>query len=180
MLIERDRSLLLMVDVQERLLPAMAEPEKVLANCAVLLKGGSRLGLPMLVSEQYPKGLGPTVGDLRALVPEGALCDKLSFSCTDDPGLRARLAAAGRDQIVICGIEAHVCVLQTALGAKAAGLSPVVVGDATASRRPDSRQAALDRLRDNGIEIATTEMVLFEWLGCAGTEEFRDLSKLIR
>lgn len=180
MLIERDRSLLLVVDVQERLLPAMAEPDKILANCKALLSGGARLGVPVLVSEQYPKGLGPTVGDLRALLPEGALCDKLSFSCTADPELRARIARAGRDQIVICGIEAHVCVLQTALGVQAAGLSPVVVADATGSRKPESKEVALDRLRHNGIEIATTEMVLFEWLGRAGTEEFRELSKLIR
>jgi nicotinamidase-related amidase len=179
-LIERDRSLLLMVDVQERLLPAMAAPDRVLANCAVLLKAAARLGVPVLASEQYPKGLGPTVADLRALVPAAALFDKLAFSCTGDPQLAARLAAAGRDQVVICGIEAHVCVLQTALGTQAAGLAPIVVRDATSSRQPESKQAAFDRLRDNRVETATTEMVLFEWLGRAGTEEFRELSRLIR
>lgn len=180
MLIERDRSLLLLVDVQERLLPAMIEPAGMLANCALLLRAAARLGVPILASEQYPQGLGPTVPELRALLPDGAVCAKTAFACTGDPEIQARLGAAGRDQVVICGIEAHVCVLQTALGLKAGGHAPIVVFDATTSRRPDSKEAALDRLRDNGIEVATAEMVLFEWLGRAATEEFRELSRLIR
>ena len=180
MLIERDRSLLLMVDVQERLVPAMAEPAGMLANCALLLKSAARLGVPILASEQYPRGLGPTVPELRELVPEGTVCAKTAFACTGDPEIQTRLQAAGRDQVVICGIEAHVCVLQTALGLKSSRYVPFVVFDATTSRQPDSKAAALDRLRDNGIEVATAEMVLFEWLGRAATEEFRELSRLIR
>jgi nicotinamidase-related amidase len=97
-LIERDRSLLL-VDVQERLVPAMAEPAGMLANCALLLKSAARLGVPILASEQYPQGLGPTVAELRALLPEGAICAKTAFACTTDPEIQARLRAAGRAAI---------------------------------------------------------------------------------
>lgn len=180
MLIERNRSLLLLVDVQDRLVPAMAEPAGMLANCALLLKAAARLGVPILASEQYPRGLGPTVPELLALLPDGAVSAKTVFACGGDPEIQARLRAAGRDQVVVCGIEAHVCVLQTALGLEAGGYIPFVIADATASRRPESKAAALDRLRANGIEVATAEMVLFEWLGRAATDEFRELSRLIR
>ncbi len=180
MLIERGRSCLMVVDVQERLAPAMANSAAVIRNSAVLMQAAERLQLPLLVSEQYPQGLGPTVPELRALTPAGAVHAKLSFSCADDPGLAARLAAFERPQVAICGIEAHVCVLQTALGLQAGGYQPSVVADATSSRTTANREAGLARLRDAGVTIVTTEMVLFEWLGAAGTPEFRELSKLIR
>lgn len=179
MLIARDHSLLLLVDVQERLVPAMAEPAPMLANCALLLKAATRLAVPVLASEQYPQGLGSTVPELRDLLPEGSVLAKTAFACSSDPGLAARLAA-GRDQVVVIGIEAHVCVLQTALGLQEAGRKAFVVADAVTSRRPESKAAALDRLRVNGVEVVTAEMVLFEWLGRAGTDEFRELSRLIR
>lgn len=180
MLIDRHRSLLLLVDVQERLLPAMAEPDRVLANSAILIKAASRLDVPILVSEQYPKGLGHTVPELATLVPGDAILDKLAFSCAADPVLKARIEATGRDQVVLCGIEAHVCVLQTALGLKSSGHIPIVVTDATGSRQPASEAVARERLLANGVELATTEMAVFEWLERAGTDAFRELSKLIR
>lgn len=180
MLIERGRSILLLVDVQERLVPAMAAPAPMLANCGLLLRGAARLGVPILVSEQYPQGLGPTVPELGDLVPAADRYPKTAFSCVDDPAIRARLAAEQRDQVVVCGIEAHVCVLQSTLGLKAAGWTPFVAADATASRRADSKATALERLRVNEVEVVTAEMVLFEWLGAAGSAEFKDLSRLIR
>lgn len=180
MLIERDRAQLLLVDVQERLAPAMAEAAPMLANCALLLRAADRLAVPVLASEQYPNGLGPTVPELRRLVAEANRLPKTAFACSGDPELMGRLAAIGRDQVVLCGIEAHVCVLQTALGLAAAGLVPFVVADATASRRPASRELALARLRANGVEVVSTEMVLFEWMGRAGTPEFKELSPLLR
>ncbi len=180
MLMERARALLLVVDVQERLVPAMTEAAAMLANSALLLRGAGRLGVPVLASEQYPQGLGPTVPELVELLPENARLAKTDFACAADPGIAGRLAASGRDQIVICGIESHVCVLQTALGLKAAGYLPFVAADATASRRAESKAVALDRLRANGVEVVTAEMVLFEWLGRAATDEFRELSRLIR
>lgn len=180
MLIERSRSALLLVDVQENLLPAMADPDSLLPRLVLLLRGAARLGVPVLASEQYRKGLGPTVPALRALLPEEAVGEKLAFSCAADAGLRARIAGLGRPQVVLAGIEAHVCVLQTALGLLRIGLSPVVVADGVMSRRPSDRELALARLRQAGVVVASSEMVLFEWLGEAGTDAFRDLLRLIR
>jgi nicotinamidase-related amidase len=177
MLIEREKSCLLVVDVQEKLAPAVTDPAAVIGNSAVLLRAAARLGIPVVVSEQYPQGLGPT---LAALVPESARVGKLSFSCAADPGLQERIKATSRSVLVICGMEAHVCVLQSALGFQAAGYRAVVVADAVSSRAPANRDAALQRLRENAVEVVTTEMVVFEWLGQAGTPEFKELSKLIR
>jgi nicotinamidase-related amidase len=180
MLIERDRSCLLVVDVQEKLAPAMADPAGVIRNVGILMQAAARLGVPLLISEQYPQGLGHTVPELRSLAPESARVAKLSFSCAADPGLRRRIEQVERPLIVIAGLEAHVCVLQSALGLRGAGYQTVVVADAISSRTPASREAALARLRENGVEVATTEMVLFEWLGQAGTPEFKELSRLIK
>jgi len=180
MLIERQRSCLLVIDVQERLLPAMASGNQVVANGAVLVKAAARLGVPVLTSEQYPKGLGPTVPALAALLPEGAAIPKSEFSCAAAPGYVERLKATGREQLILTGIEAHVCVLQTALQFRGLGYSVFVVADAVSSRKPESVALALARMRDAGAVAVTTEMVLFEWLGRAGTPEFKELSALIR
>jgi isochorismate hydrolase len=184
MLIQRERCCLLVVDMQERLLPAMAGAESLLNQAEILIRAAKRLDLPIVVSEQYPKGLGPTSQSLRALLGNDVeLLPKTHFSCTDDPAIRTKLQALaqqGKDQAVILGVEAHVCVLQSALGLPDIGLKPAVVGDAVASRKIESWQMALDRMARNGVEIVTTEMVLFEWLGKAGTPEFKELSALIR
>ena len=180
MLIERHKSCLLVVDVQEKLVPAMADPASVIRNAGILMRAAARLGVPLVVSEQYPQGLGTTVPELRALAPESARIAKVSFSCAGDPALQQRVKEAQRSVIVIAGLEAHVCVLQSALGFQQAGYETVVVADAISSRAPASREAALQRLRENGVEVATTEMVVFEWLGQAGTPEFKELSKLIK
>jgi nicotinamidase-related amidase len=180
MLIERHKSCLLVVDVQEKLAPAMADPAAVIRNAGILMQAAARLAVPLIVSEQYPQGLGTTVPELRALVPDSTRLAKLSFSCAADTGLQQRVTATQRSLLVIAGLEAHVCVLQSALGFRQAGYQTVVVADAVSSRAPASRDAALLRLRENGVEVATTEMVLFEWLGQAGTPEFKELSKLIK
>jgi len=180
MLLARERCCLLVIDVQERLLPAMQSPERVVANCAVLLKAAGRLGVPVLLSEQYRKGLGATVPELAALVPEGPAVDKSEFSCAAAPGYAEKLEATGRDQLVVAGIEAHVCVLQTALQFRERGYPVFVVADAISSRRPESVALAISRMRDAGVVPVTTEMVLFEWLGRAGTPEFKELSALVR
>jgi nicotinamidase-related amidase len=180
MLIEREKSCLLVVDVQERLAPAMAEREAAVRNCAILMKAAARLGVPVVVSEQYPQGLGPTIPELKALAPAEAFLAKTSFSCAGDPGLAARLRALGRKQIVIAGMEAHVCVLQSALGLAQAGYDCFVAADATASRAPANKEAALARLREDGVRVVTTEMAVFEWLGRAATDELREVSRLIK
>jgi len=180
MLLEADKSVLCVIDVQERLAPVTAEPDQVIAKCALLMTAAARLDVPILVSEQYPKGLGPTVEALSDIAPDGVIFPKIHFSCADDPDYRARLDGLGRGQVVLTGMEAHVCVLQTALGAQSAGYWVAVVADAVTSRDPANKAAALQRLAANGVEIVTTEMVVFEWLKAAGSDAFRELSKLIK
>jgi nicotinamidase-related amidase len=180
MLIDRDQSLLLVVDIQERLAPAMDRPDEVVRNAATLMKAAAEVAVPTVVSEQYPKGLGPTVPELAGLATAGNVYDKLEFSCHRNAGLAERLDKDARDQIVIAGMEAHVCVLQTALDLAEAGKSVFVVADAVGSRRPESRDIALRRMEAAGITAVTTEMVVFEWLRTAAAPAFKPLSKLIR
>lgn len=181
MLIEAVRSSLLIVDVQENLGPVMAEPRQVYRNCSLLLRGAAILGVPVTVTEQYPRGLGPTMGELLALLPEGAVrLEKLHFSAAAEPPILARMRGLDRPQVVVAGIEAHICVTQTALGLAAAGFAPFVVADACSSRLPANHQWALERLRGAGIGVVSTEMVLFEWMARAGTPQFKELSALIK
>lgn len=175
---------LLIIDVQERLLPAMSQPDETLANVTRLLQAARRLGPPITVSEQYPKGIGPTVEPLRELLPnEAAVLQKMSFSCMRHAPLAARirdLAAQGRRRILLCGIEAHVCVLQTAIDIVEAGYEACVTVDAVSSRAPASRDVALRRMERAGVGLLTTEMAIFEWLGEAGTADFKALMPLIK
>lgn len=180
MLIDAARSVLLLVDVQENLGPVMADPRLVYRNCALLLRAAARLGVPVIASEQYPKGLGPTLGELAALLPDGAVMEKLHFSCAADPAIAERLRGLDRPQVVVAGIEAHVCVLQTALGLKAAGYEVFVAGDACSSRQAANHTAALARMAANGIDVVSTESAVFEWLHRAGTPEFKDLIGFIK
>ena len=180
MRIQADRCFLLIVDVQERLAPKVEGCERVISNCAVLMKAAALLALPVLASEHYSQGLGPLVPELKALAGEHNVLQKNHFSCQDEPECAARFTKLGRPQIVIAGMEAHVCVMQTALGLKAAGYAPFVVADATGSRCPESQHAAIERLRAAGVPIATTEMVVFEWLECGDRPEFKDVLALIK
>ena len=180
MLLDATHSFLAVVDVQERLAPAMTGGEDAIARCALLMKAAQRLEVPIVLSEQYPKGLGPTVPAIAALAPEGATVPKVHFSCAEDAGFMDKVETLRRDHAVICGIEAHVCVLQTAIEMAAAAHDVTIVVDAIGSRVADSKEIALRRMQDAGIRLATTEMVLFEWLRRAGTPEFKAISKLIR
>jgi nicotinamidase-related amidase len=184
MLLEAGRSHLIVVDMQARLMPAIAEADQVVRNATILLQSAKRLGIPVTIAEQYPKGLGPTVeAVVAALPPHAVILPKITFSAAADEAFAARVAmlrGEGRDQAVICGAEAHVCVLQTALGLKALGYRVFVVGDATSSRSPRSASAAHARLLHAGCDWVTTEMVVFEWLERAGTDDFRALLALVK
>ena len=183
MLLDRSRSQLLVVDVQDRLLGAMHEGDRMVENCAVLMQAAHRLGIPVTTSEQYPKGLGPTVARLDNVKGDAPVLEKMHFSCAAHTGLGTRIrgfASEGRSQLVICGIEAHVCVLQSALGFADGGLNVFVAADATTSRKAESAALAQDRLAAAGMNIVTTEMAVFEWLHMAGTPEFKELSKLVK
>lgn len=180
MLARRDRSLLLVVDVQTRLAPAIHEVEPVVERVGVLLEAARMLDVPVMVSEQYPQGLGSTVEALQPRLEGARLFSKTAFSCAEEPLIHAAIAQSGRDQVVLCGTETHVCVLQSALGFRALGIEVFVVADAVGSRRPESRDLALARLRHEGVVIVNTEMVVFEWLQRAGTDEFRAVSRLVK
>lgn len=180
MLLAAEDSQVLIVDVQDRLLPVMADPDRVVKGCSILLQAARTLDIPVTVSEQYPKGIGPTVGDLAALLDTGHIYDKLHFSCARDATLNDRIRGMKRDTVVIGGIEAHVCVLQTALDLQAAGMKVAVAADATSSRLSRNAQLGLDRMAAHGVDIVTTEMVVFEWLHVAGTDAFKTLSRLIK
>lgn len=180
LLVNAEDSLLLVVDVQQRLAPAVAERERVEARIAMLIRGARRLGVPLRASEQYPQGLGPTVPALAALLEEAERLPKRAFSCAAEPDFLAALRGLGRSQVVICGMEAHVCVLQTALGLQAAGFRVFAVADAMGSRDPANREVALQRLAGAGVVPVTSEMVLFEWLGDCDNAAFKDLLGLIK
>jgi len=180
MLIQADQSCLLVIDVQEKLAPAMDARDRVIANAGVLMRAAARLTVPVLMSEQYTKGLGATVGELAGLADPDAVMEKMDFSCAADEAIRDRIEGLGRPQIIICGIEAHVCVLQTALQLVEARHRVFLVTDATSSRKASDHEAAVRRMERAGVETVTAEMVLFEWLRRAGTPEFKELSKLIR
>ncbi len=183
-LLRAAQSQLLVVDVQERLAPAMYESQTLVAQCARLVQAATRLGVRITVSEQYPKGIGATVAALRDLLPQDAmLFSKMTFSCMGEATLAHRvrtLAQAGRDQVLVCGIEAHVCVLQTAIALQEAGLRAFVAADAISARNPASRDLALRRMERAGVEIVSVEMAMFEWLGKAGTPDFKALMPLIK
>lgn len=172
-----DQSCLLVIDIQQRLAPATRDPDGVVRNTAILLAAARRLGVPSLTSEQYPRGLGPT---LDTVPKADAVVEKISFSCAGEPAWMGRFRAFGRGQAVVCGMEAHVCVLQTVLDLLAQGTRVFVVADAVTSRRDDSKAVALDRMAREGAVIVTTEMVVFEWLARADVPAFRELSALIK
>ena len=183
MILNRDQSHLIIVDVQERLVPALQGGDEAVENCALLMRAASNLGVPILISEQYRKGLGPTVSALEDLAESAVRRQKMHFSCAADPDILADVANAanaGRRQIVLAGIESHVCVLQSALGFKKAGFDVYVAMDATASRRTESVNLAKDRLLANRITPVNVEMVLFEWLHVSGTPEFKVVSKMVK
>jgi len=177
MLIQADCSCLLIIDIQEKLLPHVQDHDALVKHTAWLMQIASELKVPMLVSEQYPRGLGPTVEALRDLAPADVFMDKIHFSCVDAPECLPRLAETKREQFVLTGIEAHVCVLQTALGLIRKGHEVFVVADAISSRGADDVTFALARMRQEGVRIVSREMVAFEWLHKSGTPEFKDISR---
>jgi nicotinamidase-related amidase len=177
-LLSRSTAVLVVVDVQERINAVMAD-QGHLPRIAVLVQACTLLGVPVITTEQYPKGLGPTVAELASLLPAPPLV-KDSFSCPREPAVRSALEATGRRQAVVTGIEAHVCVLQTAIDLAGAGYQVHVPHDAVASRRVADKEWALRRMASAGVVVTTTESALFELLERCGTDEFRAVSRMIR
>ena len=169
--------MLLLIDLQQRLMPVIHDHEAVVARAVRLAEAAQLLDVPIRATEQNPAGLGPTVAPLAAY-PQATLA-KTTFSAAADPGFAA-LLPAGASEIIIAGCEAHVCVLQTVLGLLGSGRRVVVAADATGSRDPFDRAAGIDRARQHGAEIVTSEMLLFEWLRDSRHPKFREVQKLLR
>jgi nicotinamidase-related amidase len=169
---------LVVIDVQERLVPAIAGHRRVVWNIRRLVDAAKTLGLPVLATEQYPKGLGPTVPELAGRL--GAIPSKLTFSCCGSPEFLRELESRGVHKILVCGIEAHVCVQQTVLDLLAHGWRVYVAADAVGSRQEIDYRIALGRMDSSGATLTTTEAALFEWCTVAGTPQFKEISRLAK
>ncbi len=180
LLIRAQDSALVVIDMQERLVPAMMAPAKTIKNTRLLLRAAEVTGVPAILTEQYPQGLGHTIPEIRNAATEAEILPKMHFSCMEDEGFAAKFKALGRRQAVLTGMEAHICVVQTAASLVEEGYQVFVVSDATASRTLESESACLARLNAAGVSIVTTEMVVFEWLGQAGTDAFKQMLPLIK
>jgi nicotinamidase-related amidase len=170
----------LIVDMQERLFPHMEGKDELLEKCLTLIEGLKILGVPLTYTEQYPKGLGPTLEPVReALSPLNGI-EKAAFSCCDEPSFRQVMETSERKIWIIAGIEAHVCILQTVIDLLDNGHLPVVVADATSSRNRADQRVALERFRQEGARVTTCESILFELARVSGTPEFKLISKLVK
>ena len=180
----REDSVLVVVDVQERLVPAIDRElyERSVRNFKIVIEAAGTLGIPIVLTEQYPKGLGRTVPDVvRAL--EGKpfeRIEKVAFSCGRDEGFLAAIAKTARRQVVIVGMETHVCVYQTSLDLINAGYEVFVLDDAVSSRFLHNYQSGIAALRDAGAVVVSTETAVFQWMKVAGTPEFKKISSLLR
>ncbi len=180
MRIKRENCTALIIDIQEKLFPLMAEKELLLANCKKLIEGLKVLQIPLFVTQQYSKGLGGTIHEIRRLFDSFSFIEKNTFSCMDEAQYLEALERSGKSNILILGIESHVCVLQTAIDLKERGYQPVVVSDCVSSRDPAEKQVALQRFALEGITVSTVESILFELTRTSSAPEFKSISNLVR
>lgn len=177
---QKENSALLVIDIQERLLPVIHESERVVANAIKLINGFKILDTPVFYTEQYPKGLGPTAAAIKEALGDNEPITKMSFSCAGAGDLFERLQKKNIKTILLCGIESHVCVMQTALDLLANDFKVKVAADAVSSRRKFDYEVALSRMAYNGAEVTLTESVLFEMLNICGTDQFKAISKIVK
>jgi nicotinamidase-related amidase len=169
---------LLVIDVQEKLVPRIPARDALIRNIAFLIDGARLLHMPVQATEQYPRGLGPTVPDLAQRLPDRP--DKVAFSCCAIPGVVEGFRTQARPKVVLAGIETHVCVQQTALDLLAQDFHVYIPVDAVASRSPVDHEVALRRLEKAGAILTTTETCVFEWVGGAGHPAFKEVSRLVQ
>lgn len=176
MRIEREHTIALVVDYQEKLVPVMNDKDKLLRNSCILLEGLKILDVPMVITQQYTKGLGMTVEEITQAAGTTEYIDKISFTAYDC--VKEKISA--KKYVIVCGIESHICVLQTVLDLKAAGFVPVLAADCISSRKESDKQVAIERARQEGAIVTTYESLLFELLQVAGTETSKKIQKLVR
>jgi nicotinamidase-related amidase len=177
MLLKQESSCLILIDVQEKLTPHIHNSQALVNQCQWILNLAHDLKIPRITSEQYPSGLKSTVNELLELVKQDPIIEKTTFSAYQDPKFKMALEDISRQQIVLIGIETHVCVLQTAIDMINADYEVFVIIDAVGSRYPLDHKYGLKRMKQANVQLVTSEMVFFEWIGQAGTTEFKTLSK---
>ncbi len=180
MRILRDNTTALIIDIQERLLPHIHDHDAVAANAEVLIRGLQLLHVPVHVTQQYSKGLGHTIAAIEKLFDPFNHIEKTAFSCCDEPKFLMAMEGTGRSCVLIAGIEAHVCVLQTVIDLKERGYKPVVIEDCVSSRKSSDKATAIDRMKQEGAVISSCESILFELCRYSGTEEFKAISALVK
>ena len=171
---------LLLIDFQEKLFPVMHDKDKLLRNVVKLVQGAKVLEIPIVLTEQYPKGLGPTIPEIKSLIPDIKPMAKVCFNCCDDDLFCTALDGLKRKQVLIAGIEAHICVYQTAIALVGAGYEVQVVGDCVASREPENKVTSLSRMVGEGVGLTTMEMALFELLKEAKGDKFKQISNIVK
>jgi nicotinamidase-related amidase len=180
MRIPRDNTAALVIDIQERLFPHIHDHLALAGNTEILIRGLQVLGIPLIVTQQYSKGLGNTIPEIRDLFESFSHLEKTAFSCCDEPGIISGLERTGKDFIIISGIESHVCVLQTVLDLLERGYKPVVIEDCVSSRKISDKKTSIRRMEKEGATICSYESVLFELCRFSGTAEFKEISSLVK
>lgn len=177
MLLKAAESLLVIVDVQERLAPVIHQRDQLIARMRWLGEIARELQVPVVVTEQYPKGLGISVPDLAGVIEHARVVEKIHFSAVQEPHFLDALDEIKPKQIILMGMEVHVCILQTAVELQQRGYQVYVVEDAVGSRRPSDKETALSRLRQAGVCVISSEMAAYEWLHRGATDQFRHITK---
>ena len=181
-LLDPEKSVLVVIDVQEKLCAAMDENalRQLTKNTGILLESANELAIPVVFTEQYVKGLGSTLSELKGRAPAATCHEKLTFSCCGNEAFVEQLEESGRTQVIVTGMETHVCVLQTVIELLGEGFNVHIVKDAVMSRSSDNKQTAIEAMVLAGAVPASTESVVFQLLKIAGTESFKKLSKLVK
>ncbi len=179
-MLDSGRVVMVVVDVQEKLIPHIWEKEKIIRNIQMFIKGLKILNVPILLTEQYPEGLGKTIPRIREILSDVPPISKMTFDCCGNKNFMERINGLKRKQVLLCGIETHVCIYQTAIGLKSEGYEVQVIADGVSSRTEGNKEIALQRMRDSGIGTTSVETVLFELLKTAEGKEFKEILKLVK
>ncbi len=180
MRILKEHTIAIFIDIQEKLFPFIQDKDQLEQNLVTLSAGLKALEIPLLVTEQYTKGLGFTIVPLKMELGDHPAIEKTAFSCCDEPRFMTALNAACKQNVILCGIETHVCVLQTVIDLIQAGYKPIVIEDCVSSRKLSDKQTAIERMRKEGAIISSLESILFELTRYSGNETFKAISKLVK
>jgi nicotinamidase-related amidase len=178
--LNRNETAAVVIDVQERLFPLIHEHEQIAKNMSILIQGMKLLGIPLLVTQQYTVGLGGTVTQINEAIGDYKHIEKMAFSCCGDEGFMIELKKLNKKNVILMGIESHVCVLQTSLDLIAEGFQPVLIEDCVSSRKPNDKRIAVERMRQSGAIVSTYESILFELTEVSGTDLFKSIVKLVK